>query len=192
MGRPKALLPFGGHTALQIAIRNAVAAGVDEIVTVLGHHAGAIRGAHDFSELGTAFRWLENPQPDGPMLSSLKCGLRGLDPAQLDGFLFQPVDYPLVTPEDLRRLLRAFAIRRDEDRVFQLRFDGRGGHPVLCDTSLREEFLALDHHQDTPRRVLGRHVAVEVASDHAGVLEDMDSPEDYDRLRAAFEARGVD
>lgn len=189
MGEPKALLRFGKRTALEVAVQNAIDAGVSRVVTVVGHRAEEIRAAHSFTGLPLEFRWTVNFDVGSPMIVSLQAALRDLAPLRLDAFLFQPVDVPLVMADDLRFLVGAFASRQaDDERIFIPSHDEHGGHPVLCAGSLAREFLDLPV-TATPRDVIRRHTVVYVETGNPGVIEDMDTREDYRRLCAIYDAR---
>lgn len=187
MGESKALLRFGRRTALQLAVENAARARVRHVVGVVGHRAEEVRAAHFFSGLPLSFEWALNLESDSPMLLSLQTGLRRIRSLRLDAFFFQPVDVPLIRPDDFSRLLDAFEGRLSDERVFIAAHGDRRGHPVLCHASLIDEFLALRRHQ-TPRDLLDAQPIVYVESGHAGVLEDMDTRDDYHRLRTVYES----
>jgi molybdenum cofactor cytidylyltransferase len=100
-------------------------------------------------------------------------------------FLLVLADLPGLTAADLRSVTAArdrypqAMIWRGTDR------DGRKGHPILCDTSLRQAFAAL-HGDDGGRAVMAVHasrtIAVPLADDHATF--DLDTPEDWANWRA--------
>ena len=132
MGESKALLRFGKRTALELAVDNAVSAGVRRVVAVVGHRNEEIRAAHSFSGLPLTFQWAVNLRGDSPMIASLQVGLRAIAGIDLDAFLFQPIDVPLITGRDLRLLTGAFASRSRGETVFIASHDNHRGHPVLC------------------------------------------------------------
>jgi molybdenum cofactor cytidylyltransferase len=189
MGEPKALLRFGNRTALELAVHNAVSAGIRKVVTVLGHRAEEIRAAHSFLGLPVTFEWALNFSTGGPMLESLQVGLRALRTARLDAFFFQPIDFPLLLPDDYRALMAAFRGREAGERVFVPSYDNHRGHPVLCDLALRELFLGLRLEQSA-RDVIEQESVVHVETGNPGVLEDMDTREDYLRLKRVYEGTG--
>jgi len=67
--------------------------------------------------------------------------------------------------------------------------DGRKGHPVLLDASLRDEILQMDLAEGL-RRVVNIHTesVFEVEVSSGTVLEDCDRPEDYERIIKGLEA----
>ncbi|MBI2930297.1 MAG: nucleotidyltransferase family protein [Planctomycetes bacterium] len=172
MGRPKALLEFGGRTALDLVLRACRELG-DPIV-VVGAHADAIRARVPVDAV-------VNPAYARGQTSSLKVGLRNL-PAGTEAFLLYPVDFPLVTAAQVGRLAGAWARRGPKARIIIPSHDGRRGHPVVFDAFLREEFLRLA--DEAPARAVVRAHAEEIAYvtfDEPDVLMDMDTPEDYAR-----------
>jgi molybdenum cofactor cytidylyltransferase len=175
MGRPKALLDFDGQTCVARVVDTCRQAGVSEVVLVTSPGGAEVR-----AQCAGAIEAV-NPQPERGMLSSLQEGLRML-PVGLSGFLIYPVDYPIVPPEEVRRLIAAFGARQTGQRIFVPSFQRRRGHPVLVEAALAGEFLALDL-GSSARAVMAAHdgeiAHVEAADDR--VLMDMDTPEDYRR-----------
>ena len=190
MGEPKALLRFGKWTALELAVENAITAEVNRVVAVVGHRAEEIRAAHIFTGLPLKFEWVGNLESDSPMLVSLQTALRSLAAVQLDAFFFQPIDVPLLRANDFRELTAAFRARQPGESVFIAAHGNQGGHPVLCDARLIPEFLQVPR-DGTARDVIGGQKRVYVDTGNPGVIEDMDTRDDYRRLRQLYEAREV-
>jgi CTP:molybdopterin cytidylyltransferase MocA len=109
MGRPKALLDFGGRTALDLVLD--ACAGLGDPVVVLGAHPDlrVPRG-----------RIVVNSDWARGQTSSLKAGLRG----STGDFLLFPIDYALVTADDVR------AVASARGRIVIPSRDMRRGHPV--------------------------------------------------------------
>jgi len=190
MGESKALLRFGNWTALELIVRNAAAAGVGRVVAVIGHRAEEIRAAHSFTGVGIDFSWAINRSTEAEQIDSLRVGLRALESEFLEAFFFHPVDHPLVTRADFLALLEAHRAHSGPEMAFLPAYGQRRGHPVLCRADLRKTFLELGPGR-TARDVLEEVGVVEVEVPNAGVLEDMDTREDYRRLREAFRQRSV-
>jgi CTP:molybdopterin cytidylyltransferase MocA len=173
MGRPKALLEYGGETFLdrQIALYASLGA---RVVCVLGHEAERI--ARALRRAGDALLVL-NPAPAAGQFSSLQCGLRALCPGA-DAFFFTPVDSPGVRRETAEALLAAF--RTGGADFWQPSVRGAHGHPVLARQEMAAAFLALPPEasaRDLIRRSRRGFVDVD---DELAVL-DIDTPEDYAR-----------
>jgi len=182
MGRPKALLDFDGRTCLEVALE--AMRGLGPPIVVLGPNRAEIEARVD---LGGA-RIAVNPDVASGQTASLKAGLALLD-REAEAFLFQPVDYPLVSALEVARIVEAF--RSDPLKsVFVPSHAMRRGHPVLCRRGLADEILALP--PGTPARAaIGARPEriAHVLFDEAHVLMDMDTPEDYAGCLAAYRAR---
>jgi molybdenum cofactor cytidylyltransferase len=186
MGSPKALLRMpgpGGETFLDrlIGVFSACCA---PVVVVLGHEPQAIRAG--LARAGEA-EFVVNRNYERGQLSSLQCGLRALSP-HASGVLFTPVDYPAIAAETAAKL--ACAVERRVAEVAIPRCGGRHGHPVACAAALIPEFLALACDAQA-RDVIHAHAAGTVYIDvnDAGVLEDVDDREAYERLIRAAEGK---
>lgn len=174
MGTAKALLPFRGETILDGLIR-LYHAFCGPVIVVLGHTPDKIRDG--IARAGDV-QFAVNSDPERGQLSSLQCGL-AMAPGDA---LFTPVDYPAVQPGTVARLVRSRAI------VAAPSYQGRHGHPVLIRDVVRRELLALPA-AGTAREVIHRYrdVAEYIDVDDAGVCQDIDRMEDYERLVAAHE-----
>ena len=175
MGRPKALLPLGGETFLGRWLRVLKEAGVPRTRVVLGRHMGQIREETDLMDSQVVVQ----TRPEEGMLSSLRLGMAAL-PNGLDGLFLCPVDHPLVDA----KLLRSLADALKPGVVVVPGHQGRRGHPVLFSAALFPELMAVPLSQGARAVVRadpGR--VVEVAAGE-GVLADIDTPDEYSRLRS--------
>jgi len=183
MGRPKALLDIGGRPALERILEACREAGLAPPIVVLGAAAEAILAA---VSLDPGLVVIHEGWQDGRS-SSLQAGLRRIPGGE--DFLVYPVDHPFVLPTTLRCLVRAMHTAPPGTLVLAPVHAGRRGHPILCAAGLRSEIerLAPDAPlRDVVRREGARVVAVEVGD--AGVLQDLDTPEDYARALGARKA----
>jgi molybdenum cofactor cytidylyltransferase len=184
MGQPKALLDFDGRTTLQLALEAVQGQGTP--IVVLGPNHFEIRNR---VPLGRA-KVMLNLNPDTGQTASLQAGLSIL-PKDAEGFLFMPVDFPLVGSADVDRLVEAFRAEKDPmKKIFVPSHDMKRGHPILCRREMAEEFLALREGgsaRDVVNRVNSR--LSYVIYPEAYVLMDMDTPEDYRRCLEAYRAR---
>ncbi len=100
-GAAKVFAPLGGRPLVDRVIDAAVAAGVKEVVVVLGPGSPAEASAG----LGRA-RIVRNPRPEDGLSSSVRIGIAALGP-DLDAVVVLLGDQPLVRPEVIRALLAA-------------------------------------------------------------------------------------
>ena len=182
MGRAKALLPLRGETILDRLI-GLYQTFCPSVIVVLGHSPDVIR---DGIARGAGVKFAINPDPERGQLSSLQCGL-ALAPGDV---LFTPVDYAAVDAATVALLLERMANSGDAALVAPS-YRGRHGHPVLIREYVKRELLALPP-DGIAREVIHRYrgAAEYVDVDDAAVCQDLDSPEDYERLMAAEAARG--
>jgi CTP:molybdopterin cytidylyltransferase MocA len=175
MGAFKPLLPFGDSTVIECCIRNLRAAGVAEIVVVVGHRA------EDIQEhvKATNVRFAVNSDPESEMSVSIARGVEKVS-ATAKALIIALVDHPAVPPETIEALVDEW---RRSARLVQPEYEGRGGHPVLIDLTYRNELLALDP-ENGLRAIFATHrdevKRVPVTSSY--VARDMDTWEDYRRL----------
>ena len=93
-------------------------------------------------------------------------------------------DQPLLAPEEINSLIRAFAEARKLNKSIVVPFfRGRRGNPVILDSAYHEAILDVAGETGC-RRVIRRNpdqvFVVEMENDHA--VRDADTMEDYERL----------
>jgi CTP:molybdopterin cytidylyltransferase MocA len=184
MGSPKALLDFRGQPFAVRILEALEALEVKTRVVVVGPDAPRIRpvlAPHDCLIV-------ENADTDAGPIASLRVALRALRAVQPRAALVWPVDLPHVRVATVERLLETHR-RADgganEAAVVLPTFAERRGHPVLWSASLFEELLTSDAvTRHGARALLRAHAAdvVAVAVDDPAVIDDLNTPEDYERL----------
>lgn len=175
MGTPKALLKMDGAAFLE-RLTAAFAPACEPLIVVLGYDAARIQE----SLTGAGVDVVVNPDPARGMFSSLQCGLRAI-PAQSEAVIFTPVDYPGIRAGTIAGLAEAFTELRAP--VTLPRHEGERGHPVCISRAVIDELLALPvsaQARDVIRAYRSKSAYVDV--DDPGILADIDSPEDYQRL----------
>lgn len=186
MGRPKALLDFGGKPALTRILETARKANIHKLLVVLGRQAAEIRAGADLA----GCQVLINQEPERGQLSSIQLGMSKLDFAT-DAALVWPVDCPLIEASDLEALRAAYVKgRRSLMRIFVPVYGGKRGHPMLVDIGFRQPFMELKAGQSA-RNVMEANPTqvMEVPVSHTGVLLDIDTPEEYVTARKLWETR---
>lgn len=188
MGRPKPALPADsrGDTFLARIVRTLLEAGLPEIVVVSGADAAAVRAA--WPGWDRRVRIVRNDQWETGQLSSLLAGLDAPSAAPIEGMLVTLVDVPLVTSTTVRSLVRVWReTRAPVVRPARLSA-GAGheehGHPAIFDSSIFAELRAADPSTGAKPVVRAHADAVQnVPIDDPGAYLDIDTPEDYRRLR---------
>lgn len=181
MGDNKLLLEVASRTVLDRLLDALDDSAVDEVFVVLGHRPeelAPIVGAHRAEAV-------MNPNYEDGMTSSFKAGLGKVTS---DGaFLI------LGDQLGLRTELLALMVDKMENDADALIVspvhEGKKGHPVLFRRALFTEILGLGP-DETMRDVVQRHedTHISVEGDIWCTL-DMDTPEEFERIRRLFESR---
>lgn len=183
MGRPKVLLSLAGRTLLAHVIAAARASQCDAVFVVTGARADAVR--REAESLGAAV--VHNPRYADGMGTSLAAGIAALPP-DCEAAVVLLGDQPRVGAPAIDRLIAA---RRATGRDMILsRYGDVAGVPALIARPLFAEAAALTG--DTGARGLAagrpdRVAEVVLAPDEAW---DVDTPDDFARLRQAVEREG--
>ena len=182
MGRPKALLPWGAGVMIgQVVETLQAAGGIGAVVVVTGHGSEQVAAAVS----GRGVRLVHNPAHAEGMLSSVCAGLSAIA-GEVEGIMLVLGDQPAVRAETLRRLVDAW--RRSGAPLAIPTYPGKRVHPVIFAATLLREILSLRPPQ-TLREIVHRHLgeALLVAVEDAGVIGDVDTPEEYRRALAQWE-----
>jgi len=179
MGSPKALLDFRGQPFVVRILEALEALEVKTRVVVVGPDAPRIRPAL----AGHECLIVENTDVDGGPIASLRVALDALHGVQPSAALAWPVDLPHVRVTTVERLIESF--RRAPAPAVVPTFAERRGHPVVWGAALFDELRTSDAAtRHGARAVLQAHVAeiTQVAVDDPAVIDDLNTPEDYERL----------
>lgn len=179
MGEAKQLMRVGERGMLERTLGNVRAGNVDEVILVLGFSAESIRRALPAALL-EGVRIVVNEKYESGMASSLRAGLAAVSPA-LDAALIVLADQPFVRPETMGSIVERY--RESNAAVVVPFYRGLRGNPVLLNRSVFAEAMALEGDVGC-RAIFARHAEelLEVDVEDAGILEDIDSREDYERL----------
>ena len=174
MGEFKPLLPFGGRSVVEVCVESLREAGASEVVVVVGHRADEVRAALAHFEF---VRFVVNDVRESEMGVSVARGVEALGEGA-DAALVALVDHPAVAPSAIRELIEVR--ERTGARLVVPEWQGRGGHPVLVDLSLREELLRVAPTHGL-RALFDAHRAevLRVSSESPYVARDMDTWDEY-------------
>ena len=193
MGRPKALLPWAESTLIAWQIEELRAAGVDDVVVVLGHDAQAILPA-----IPDSARIVMNEAYRQGRASSLRVGSAAIADGA-DPIVVLNVDQP--RPSEVHQ--RLLAAHRESGALITVPVsDGKRGHPVIVAGALvgelrqaSEERLGLHgvleaHTADVREHafVMLAHESMANAPDLAAlyVRIDLNTPQDYQDALTVF------
>lgn len=176
MGAHKVLLPFADSTVIETIVGSLIQGGADEVIVVTGHEHHAVASALQHLPATCVL----NPDYRKGMLSSIRCGLRAAAKTAR-GHLVTLGDQPSLTSGVVAALIREFQEHGEaEPSIVVPTHNGRRGHPVLLSRGFRDEVLT-SFDDVGLRGLFTKHPQAiqEVSMDEAGVLRDMDTPEDY-------------
>ncbi|MFQ5740866.1 MAG: NTP transferase domain-containing protein [Acidobacteriota bacterium] len=185
-GSNKLLLPLGKETLVERIVGVVSASGASEVIVVLGYQASRVRKVLKQYPVTP----VENERYTEGMTTSIQAGVRAVS------LLSQAVmiclcDLPLIVPDELKRLMEAFrrSAEAKSPRIIVPVFQGQRGNPVILPIRFRADIL---RHRglagcrgvvtQNPDQVL----EVEMSTNH--VVDDMDTREDYDRVRKLLES----
>jgi molybdenum cofactor cytidylyltransferase len=176
MGCPKLVLPWGETTVIGRVVDVLLAASVSPLVVVTG-------GAHTQVEQalqGKPVRLTFNPRyTEDQMTLSLQTGLAQL-PDVVRATLVVLGDQPQIEVQVARAVIMEY--ENSGAGLDIPSYQMRRGHPWLVERKLWPALMAL-HSPDTLRDFLSAHVDQirYLAVESASVLQDLDTPEDYER-----------
>lgn len=176
MGRVKSLLPWGDCLLLDRVIDNAYHSKLAGLVVVLGHEAENIRKRIDFKEA----KVIVNSDYGTGQSTSLQAGLGAL-PVDTDGVMFLLGDQPFIDHKIIDNLICTFQKRQSS--LIIPTYQGKRGNPVLIHSSIFDMVKRITG--DVGARVLFGNLSSqiqEVEVPESGILVDMDTIEEYQRL----------
>ena len=182
MGSNKLVLPLGPGSVVGLVIAVACAA-ADKVIVVIGLHDQGTRTAVEQAvkalDADARIEVVQGVPYDPGMFISVQAGLRHATGA--DVVLVFPGDIPLVSPATAIAVRDAL-LASGADAAVPL-CDGRRGNPVAISGRCVPELLAMSE-RSTLRQFMTLHASTTklVRVDDRGMLLDMDTPEEYDRV----------
>jgi molybdenum cofactor cytidylyltransferase len=170
---------LGTGTVLGTTLRHAIASHLAVVVVTtepfadLARRSVAARGVVVLRGVGT----------DGAtslgMGYSIAAGVAARPDAS--GWLILPADMPLVQPATVQAVAREL----EHHPVVYAQHKGRRGHPVGFATELYSELVTLSGDEGA-RRLVARYPAFGLEVEDSGVLIDVDTTADLEKLRSSF------
>ncbi len=177
-GAFKPLLKWGKRTIIGECIHQMRNSRLAEIFVVLGHRELDVRQ----SLAGSGVQYAINKNYKKGMLSSVKTGLSIIGPNE-DAVLIGLVDQPMIKSSLIDKLILAF--EEGEKGIVLPNYQDKHGHPIIISTGYVDEIMQIEDNTESGLRKLidaNRGDWLEVPVDTSDVIEDIDSPEDYQRL----------
>lgn len=176
MGKAKQNLLFKGQTLLQTAIKTAIAANCCSAVVVLGANYDLIAP----TIIDQPIHIFKNENWEAGMGSSISYGLSELLKIQseISSALFMLTDQPLIQPDLINMLISKAAV----GKIIASSYNETLGPPVLFDKAFFNELLATQGNEGA-KKLLQKHPEAILLVPFPSGAFDIDTPEDYDRLR---------
>lgn len=181
MGRPKLLLPWGQTSVLGHLLQKWTKLGAAQIAVVYAADAKVIAGELDRLEFSPAKR-IQNPAPESGMFGSIQCAANWENwHPELTHWIITLGDQPHLSAATLRTLLEFGA--RNPNKICQPMRAERRKHPVLFP---KRFFNELKNSNARDLKIFLLEQAVNLSgfdSNDVGLDFDMDTPEDYERVK---------
>jgi molybdenum cofactor cytidylyltransferase len=181
MGQAKLLMKVGGRAIIRYVVESVLVGGVDSVWVVTGPDVEPIEAALAGIEVQIAV----NPAPEEGQAGSVRTGIAAL-PASVDWALIALGDQPLLAPAIIPALLAA---RRTSPKLIVApRYRDGQGNPVVFRREIFPELLRLSGDQGA-RPIIQREPArVEWVDLDLPMPPDVDTPDDYEKIRANLRA----
>ena len=182
MGRPKPLLTWRGLTLVEYQVASLTAAGASEVIVVLGHRH------EDISPhvRGPGVRCVVNRGYRDGRSTSIRAGIAQTSP-DAEAIVLLGVDQPRppeIVAETVASHLDCGAL------ITSPRRNGRGGHPIVFSSTLRDELNAITEEGQGIRQVFQAHrdEVNEIEIDDPIIHFDLNTIEAYEQARALYDA----
>jgi molybdenum cofactor cytidylyltransferase len=183
MGRPKLLLPWRDTTVIGTILRQWRELGAAQVAVVHRPNDAPLAAELDRLDFPANDR-IENPQPERGMFSSIVCAANWPGwKKEIASWAIALGDQPHLNSDTLRQLLAFHSAHADA--ICQPEFDGHTRHPVILP---RATFAELKNSRATTLKDFLKLVPlprVQCSVSDVGMSLDMDTPEDYKRLKVS-------
>ena len=181
MGQAKLLMPVGGRPIIRYVVESVLAGGVDSVWVVTGPDVEPIEAAL----AGFEVQIVVNPAPEEGQAGSVRTGIAALPPS-VDAVLIALGDQPSLAPSIIPALLAAR--RASSKLIVAPRYRDGQGNPVLFKREIFPELLRLTGDQGARPIIQKEPARVEWVDLDLPMPPDVDTPDDYERIRANLRA----
>ncbi|ALR90758.1 nucleotidyltransferase family protein [Clostridium butyricum] len=117
------------------------------------------------------------------MFTSIK---KGISQVESEKFFLTPGDYPLINKKVIEEILtKSIKVKNKNKEVIIPSFYGKGGHPILADSSIVQDILVKSDDYNLREFLKNRKVAYEIIEDKSIIL-DVDTAQDYNEALSEF------
>ncbi len=181
MKQQKLLMPWNGRTVVEATVEKALTSKADQVLVVTGSHRSEIESLLKSSGV----KILVNESYQDGMLSTVLCGIKTI-PSAVDAVLVMLGDQPMIQTSVINRIIEIY--QKEGAKIILPVWKGKRGHPVLFDLQFREEMFGLKGNPGL-RELLQRYPndVKEVEVDSSEIVEDLDTQEDYQKLKDTYD-----
>ena len=186
MGQPKLLMEIDGENLVERLLRQLRQSTIASVSVLVRASDQALQD--EVSKHGTE---VVIPEHDpNEMRDSVELLLEHLrqakSPAENDGWLLIPADHPIVEPQVLNRLTTAWL--QSPEKIVVPIHQGRRGHPTIFPWTLASQLEQIPPDQGLNWLLRNGETQIEeVECDEPSVLWDIDTPEEFARIREILE-----
>lgn len=173
-GSPKQLLDWDGKPFVRRVAETALQAGLSPVVVVTGAYGGQVREA----VRGLGVEIVDNEAWVSGQGSSVRAGAAAL-PDSVEAACFMLADMPAVSEDLLRALIHRF--QQTLASIVAPVYQGKRGNPVVFDRRTFRDLHNLSGAEGGQQ--LFKKYTIESVSWDDSILVDIDTPEDYRRLK---------
>ena len=169
-GSNKLLAPLDGRPIVRWSAE-ALAGAVDVTYVVVPARSKEVRVALD----GVAVRWVENPEAESGMASSIRAGVAALS-ADVQAVVITLGDQPLIDTLVIRRVVARWRETSDATRAITTGYTDGRGHPTLFGSAVFPALRALEGDRGARDLIASRGDEVEVVEVNGPRPMDVDTP----------------
>ncbi|HJR00985.1 MAG TPA: nucleotidyltransferase family protein [Methylomirabilota bacterium] len=181
MGQAKLLMKVSGKAIIRYVVESVLAGGVDSVWVVTGPDVEPIEAALNGLEVQIAV----NLAPEEGQAGSVRAGIAALPPS-VEAVLIALGDQPLLAPSIIPALLAAR--RASPKLIVAPRYRDGQGNPVLFKREMFPELLRLTGDQGARPIIQTEPARVEWVDLDLPMPPDVDTPDDYEKIRANLRA----
>lgn len=173
----KPLLPVHGEYAVKRCVDLFKNAGIHNIVTVTGYRSDEL--IPFVREYNSDYVINENFKEG--MYSSAVCGIKKLtETCDISAFFLLPVDICAIKVCTVQKLMHVY--EENPNHIIYPSFDGERGHPPLIPSALIPEIIESKGINSGIKGILEKHESTSVKVPDRGIVLDMDTKDDYERI----------
>ncbi|WP_298494035.1 nucleotidyltransferase family protein [uncultured Algibacter sp.] len=179
MGSIKQLLPYNNSTLLEITIQNALASKARKVYCVLGANSEAIKSQLKNSRA----TFINNPNWKDGLSSSIVTGVSYLESIKekTKAILIMLSDQPNVDSDYIDALINLYS--KNQDKVIASDYGDKKGVPAIFPKLFNKQLMRLKGDKGAKDFLNNKEInIITLASKNRGVLKDIDTLEDYNKL----------